>query len=262
MALIDEYRRQAEQALKPSLDLGLNRLALDESGLGQQEAQVGQNYDRTIRDLEEAARTQQGSFEERQNQLGLLQSGLTSTGLGKIQSDLFRGRQETAQDKANRLADLALQRAGLGIQRQQLQQTYTSSIGDLVQKLLDQEETRKKSAASAGGFGSKTMGILGGGNGPAPQAAPAPTPIPEAVSIIGGDATQFRQYGGGLNVQSVAQYIIPEISGLSTAGRVKFLKEMGFSVEEIRDIMESFNEQITPYQTYASRPRQRGVSRK
>jgi hypothetical protein len=129
-------RKLAENTYNPQLETGLQ--SIQQSGLGfdQNETDINRNYDRLSQTLQEQADATRRAFEERQNQLGLLTSGGTAAGLGKISSDLVRSQTESAQDKASRLASLAIQRAGLKTQETALRNTTSQSINDMVAKLL------------------------------------------------------------------------------------------------------------------------------
>lgn len=133
----EELKRQAEAQLAPTRDLGYQALDLNLQDIGQQEANVtrqAENLAQTLR--EQAVRSTKG-MEERFNELGLLQSGLTAAGLGDIQKTLGKGLTESEQDKAASLANLALQRAGIGIKRQQVQQQYLTDVNSLVNQLIE-----------------------------------------------------------------------------------------------------------------------------
>ena len=125
----------------PSLALG--NQSLDQQGvqLDNSANQVNQNYDTVGQNLLNQAKNSQGTLEEKYNNLGLLRSGMNAAGLGDIQTNLTKNQALNEQDKANKLADIAIQRAGLGTQRAQLQITGQSSINDLVTKLLNGAQT-------------------------------------------------------------------------------------------------------------------------
>jgi hypothetical protein len=133
---LKQLRAQAETQLAPTRDLALNQIQLEEQGLGNQEKTINRGADTLAEELRKGAETSNKSLTENFNNLGLLQSGLTAAGLGDIQVNLNKGIKETEQDRADRLADIALQRAGLGIKRTQVQQSYGTSIDDLVKQLL------------------------------------------------------------------------------------------------------------------------------
>lgn len=74
---------------------------------------INSNFDTLGSNLQLAAKNAQSAFEERQNQLGLLQSGNTAAGNGKIASDLSNNTAQNESSRAQALAQVALQRAGI-----------------------------------------------------------------------------------------------------------------------------------------------------
>lgn len=119
---LQRVQQQATNRYKPQYDLGLQ-------GLSQQETDIARDFDRLGTTLKEQASKSSQGLQERYNQLGLLQSGLTAAGLGDIQKNLNQKLGESEQDRASRLASLALQRAGLTTQ-------YTQNVGDAVSQML------------------------------------------------------------------------------------------------------------------------------
>lgn len=134
-----QYRQTAEQRLRPSLDLALQALQGEEQGIAAQEAQIPGYYDALAQQLEKEAKNTTSNFEQQQNQRGLFTSGITLEGLAGIQDTLFKNKAQTAQEKANKLAELALARAGIGTRKTQAQQQYAQSIDDMVNQLLNQQ---------------------------------------------------------------------------------------------------------------------------
>lgn len=148
----------AQNQLKPTLDLSEQSINDQKSALQQQndlgmqnltnqESKVIQNYDTVGQNLINQAKTANNQFQSDQNKLGLLQGSGTSYGMGDIQTNLTKNQTLNEQDKANQLADLAIQRAGLtstlnsglknlDLQGVQAQNTYGQSLNDLVSKLI------------------------------------------------------------------------------------------------------------------------------
>ena len=202
-----ELRRQAEQQLAASRDLALNQIALGEQGIGQQEVTANRTADTLAEQLrrtaelsnienQKQARVSGLGLQERFNQLGLLQSGLTAAGLGDIQLNLNKaltetnyglnkGLQQSEQDRAASLANLALQRAGLGLKRTEVQQGYLKDVSDYVNNLIQQQyaaeqarlqaEEAARAKASAAGQGTAVNALLNallGGGGKTTPATP------------------------------------------------------------------------------------------
>lgn len=216
-----QLRKQAEEQLAATRDLALNQVGLGEQGitqqentlkqqnalalqgLGQNETDIQRQYDALGKQLIDEATKSRGYLTENFNNLGLLQSGLTASGLGDIQKNLYKGQTETEQDRASRLADIALQRAGLstslegnlanlglqkaslGLKRTEVQQGYQKDVADYVNQLLQQqyatEQARiaaEQAAANraAASSGSDMSGVLQALFGNATQAqGPQPT---------------------------------------------------------------------------------------
>lgn len=130
-------KQYAENRLKPTYNATLNDIALQGNKLDLSGIQAGQAYDELTKTLNEAAKNAQASMEERNNQLGLLQSGNTAAGEGKIASDLSSKLGNAAQVKANALADIALQRAGLANTSALATANYGNDLTDAINKLLE-----------------------------------------------------------------------------------------------------------------------------
>lgn len=197
-----ELRRQAEASLAATRDLALNQIGLGEQGLAQQENTIKQQnalanqnldlnqtdiqrqYDALGKQLQDEAVKSRGYLTENFNNLGLLQSGLTAAGLGDIQKTLVKGQTESEQDRASRLASIALQRAGLttamqsdlsniglqraglGLKRTEVQQGYSKDVSDYVNQLLQQQYATEQArldaikASQSSGGGSAVSSVL------------------------------------------------------------------------------------------------------
>jgi len=140
---INKIKQQAASIYDPQRDLALNAIDQQNAGLDINQNDITRQYDTLGQNLRDQASKSSQALEERRNQLGLLQSGGTAAGLGDIQKNLNTNLANAEQDKASRLAQLALQRAGLTTQRAQIQSTYTQSLNDYVNKLLDSEQQRR-----------------------------------------------------------------------------------------------------------------------
>jgi len=140
---INKIKQQAASIYDPQRDLALNAIDQQNAGLDINQNDITRQYDTLGQNLKDQALKSNQALEERRNQLGLLQSGGTAAGLGDIQKNLNTNLANAEQDKASRLAQLALQRAGLTTQRAQIQSTYTQSLNDYVNKLLDSEQQRR-----------------------------------------------------------------------------------------------------------------------
>jgi hypothetical protein len=222
----EQLRRQAEQQLAPTRDIALSSLDINEQeiarqeaearrqndlanlGLNQQETTLKRQSDTLAQTLQEQAQKSGQSLQERFNQLGLLQSGMTAAGLGDVQKTLAKGVAENEADKASRLAQLALERAGLtgtltsslanyglqrqtvGLKRQEAQQNYAGGINELVSQLVEgarQSELQRidaqQKAASAKAAAANPFAGLLGGTTTAPKAQPAQTAQPTTVPL-------------------------------------------------------------------------------
>jgi hypothetical protein len=129
-------RKRARSVYGPGLDFAMNQFDLESQGLRQNEFDINRNYDNLGRTLAEQAQKSRSTLTENFNNLGLLQSGMTASGLGDVESTLARGTKETEQERASRLASIALERAGLGVARQQAVNQTNSKVDDLVSELL------------------------------------------------------------------------------------------------------------------------------
>jgi len=249
-------RKKAEASLAPTRDIAFKQIGLETQGIKDQEVQAKREANELTRILEENASKGSQSMEERYNQLGLLQSGRTAAGLGAIQEDLFRGKKETEQDKASRLASLALQRSGLGLRRAETQQQYVLGVNDLYGRLLDQARAeeerrlaameRRRAASAAAGQGSAISQLM---NLVAQRSKPQAAPKAPQIS-----AKMFRS-GKALNIDAVAESLIPELAQIEgTTGRVSMLKDLGFQNPEIADIMEAFNEPVPAAPQFFNKP--------
>lgn len=125
----DQAKAQATAQYQPTYNLGLQ-------GLDQNALDINQNYDTLGKTLQDQANKSNLSLQERQNQLGLLQSGLTASGLGDIQKNLNTSTTQNEQQRASRLANIALQRAGLTTK-------YNQDIQSAVDQLLQPPKTTK-----------------------------------------------------------------------------------------------------------------------
>lgn len=210
---LNRLRTQATQTLQPTLDLGNQQLS-------QNALDVNQSSDQLAKTLQDQARSSRGSLLEDQNNLGLLQSGLTSSGLGKIQTDLNTNVTNNEQQRASKLANIAIQRAGLG-------QTFQSNIGNLVNQLLGGQIDQYKAthaAPSAGGSssgidpltGSLLAALLGGG-----QNTPAQPSKESIVSDL--TNTLHDAFSQGINVQgteSILPSLYNEFQGVLTPDEI------------------------------------------
>lgn len=255
-AYLTKIRKQAEARLAPTRDIALKQIGLEEVGVGQLETQAKREAANLTRILEENAKNASGGLQERYNELGLLQSGMTAAGLGDIQKDLFRGKKETEQDKASRLAALALQRSGIGLKRAETQQNYLGGVNDIVRQLIEtarqdamarEAASRARASAASTGFGSGTSQLLNALFNPPTKAAPKPKAGAASSQQF---AKNYRLSNGQLDINRIAQDIIPQIADLSTTKQVKALKEFGFSTKgEIGDILNgAFNPGPTEFQ--------------
>jgi len=131
--------------LKQNYDLGGNQLS-------QNTNEANQAYDTVANNLIKNAANSTGSLEENYNNLGLLRSGMNAAGLGDIQSTLNKNQGLNEQGRANKLANIAIQRAGLtntynsGMANTELNKTLVNtnanqSINDIVSKLLSGSQT-------------------------------------------------------------------------------------------------------------------------
>lgn len=140
---VNKIKQQAASIYDPQRDLALNKIDQSNAALDINQTDIGRQYDTLGKNLRDQASKSSQALEERRNQLGLLQSGGTAAGLGDIQKNLNTNLANAEQDKASRLAQLALQRAGLTTQRAQVQGQYTQGLNDYVNKLLDTEQQRR-----------------------------------------------------------------------------------------------------------------------
>lgn len=138
----DQARTQATTQLAPDYNSALNTLDLQGKSLDQSGLDINQNYDRLAQTLQDAAVKSTKALEERQNQLGLLQSGLTAAGEGDIQKTLNTNLGTNEQQRASRLAQIALQRAGLAQKRTNLTNKYNADINAAVDQLLNPKLTQ------------------------------------------------------------------------------------------------------------------------
>ena len=135
--LIKSLTKTAQTQANPSLQTTLQQLKLNNLQLDNNENQINQNYDTVGANLVDQAGKSTNSLKENQNNLGLLSSGMTAAGLGDIQVNLGKNQALNEQDKANKLADIALQRAGITNQTVIAQNTYNQGVNDIVTKLLE-----------------------------------------------------------------------------------------------------------------------------
>lgn len=183
-----ELRKRAEEQLAPSLGLQNQALDLSLQDLSNQETQVNRSADTLADTLRKQAIVSTRGLEERQNQLGLLQSGMTAAGLGDIQKTLNKNIGQSEQDRAAQLATLALQRSGYGLKRAEIGQQYQASISDLVNQLLakDVELYKATHPASSGSSVSNPFAGLFGNAQPA-------QPTPEVPKIGNFTLDELRQ---------------------------------------------------------------------
>jgi len=130
------FQKQAQNRFLPQQDLALQGIQQSGAKLDQNAADVNRQYDTLGQQLVDAANQARGSLTESANNYGLLSSGLTAAGLGKISSDLSKNQGNAAQDRASQLASIALQRAGLATQEASVKQQTSQSINDYVNQLL------------------------------------------------------------------------------------------------------------------------------
>jgi hypothetical protein len=252
-----ELRRQAEASLAATRDLAFNQIGLGEQGLAQQENTIKQQnalanqnldlnqtdiqrqYDALGKQLIDEATKSRGYLTENFNNLGLLQSGLTASGLGDIQKTLVKGQTESEQDRASRLASIALQRAGLttamqsdlsnlglqraglGLKRTEVQQGYAKDVTDYVNQLLQQQydtETKRiaaeQAAADRAAKNSNPFAGIGNALNPTPQEQNTPqmigsVPLSDLQNdvIINGNNISFATSAGYLTREQMADFL-------------------------------------------------------
>ena len=157
----------ANQRTTPAYNIGLQDLtqnkALGLANIGQQQTELGNYYSDLMQGLERTQTQQQGRLLSNQSQLGLLRSGGTSTGMNEIGRQTTQATGQAMQDKANKLATLALQKTGLeniyasGVQRldlarstdiqnilDQLRSTGEQNLAQAKQTQLQQEENARQ----------------------------------------------------------------------------------------------------------------------
>jgi DNA primase len=132
-------RKQAEEQLAPSRDLTLNEIGLGEQQLTQDTTDINRNYDSLTQSLREQAERSRKQTISDQSNLGLLRGSGTEAILGDIEKTLYKKSTETEQDRASKLANIALQRSGLGIKKAEVQQQYNASVSDLVNQILNRD---------------------------------------------------------------------------------------------------------------------------
>lgn len=137
----------ASALYKPSLDTSLNQIDLGNQGLDQNATDINRQYDTAGNTLKQNASDSTNGLKENFNNLGLLQSGLTGAGLGKIQSDLNTNLGNSEADRSSNLANIALQRAGLNVQKTAATNTYQQNVNDYVTKLLQGSQSQLASNA-------------------------------------------------------------------------------------------------------------------
>jgi hypothetical protein len=292
-----ELRRQAEASLAATRDLAFNQIGLGEQGLAQQENTIKQQnalanqnldlnqtdiqrqYDALGKQLIDEATKSRGYLTENFNNLGLLQSGLTASGLGDIQKTLVKGQTESEQDRASRLASIALQRAGLttamqsdlsniglqraglGLKRTEVQQGYAKDVTDYVNQLLQQQydtETKRiaaeQAAADRAAKNSNPFAGITGGNAlkTTPQAQNIPQmigniPLSElqADAIPNGNRIDFNTSRGILSREQMADFL----SGNAIVG-MDTTDSRGRSTQKWKEIygqiLNNFKETGTP----------------
>ncbi len=117
---------------------------------------INQNYDTLGNNLKTAAQSATQTLEERANQLGLLQSGLTAAGEGKIQSDLSQNTAQNESARAAALAKVALDRAGIAVN----ESLNTAEAGRLETKFgLDNASLDIQTAALTTKFAIQSQGL-------------------------------------------------------------------------------------------------------
>lgn len=215
--LESEFRKQAENRYLPQRDLALQ--GLDQAGLqlGQQEADVNRQYDTLGQQLRDAAEQATGTFQEQQNRFGLLSSGATAAGLGRIGSDLSKNTANAAQERASQLAQLALQRAGLATRAADVKLQAQQGIQDLVSQLLSgstqkqqqafQQELQLKQVADTIPVG-QTATIQG--------RVIQGTMQPQYQQVDLGDRIAFVDPGGNV-VRSIAKGASPSSGGIGSS---------------------------------------------
>lgn len=148
-AFVDKTKQQAASIYDPQRDLALNAIDQSNAGLNINQTDIGRQYDTLGQTLKDQANQSNNYLDSRSAQLGMLRDGSQAVGMGDIQKKLNTNLGNAEQDRASRLAQLALQRAGLTTQRAQVQGTYTNSLNDYVAKLLDNEQQRRDAAEAA-----------------------------------------------------------------------------------------------------------------
>jgi hypothetical protein len=101
---------------------------LEIAGIDQSQLETRQGTQDLIKSIAENQAKQNTGMLERQNQLGLLQSGLTAAGLGDIAKTSTESTVRANTDLANTLARLALQRSGV-------KEKYAGQTQDLASQL-------------------------------------------------------------------------------------------------------------------------------
>lgn len=134
-------RNNASGIYGPTYQAGQTQLDLQDQSAQGDITDTNRTYDNLLRTLREGAANSTTDLTERFNNLGLLQSGLTAAGLGKIQTDLGTNTGNSESDRASKLAQLALQRAGINVQKSANTANYTQNINDYVTKLLGGSQT-------------------------------------------------------------------------------------------------------------------------
>lgn len=184
MTSIADILATVRQRYQPGYDLA----NLD---ISNQETDVSRNYDSAIQQLLDLANASTHTLEEKQNNFGLLSSGLTAAGLGKIQSDLGLNKAQILQDKTSKLANLAIQRAGLS-------QKFESDVQSAADALLHPKLTQLR---------------LGGGR----------------VALIDDQGNIHRVYGGTSSGGTAAKkFVAPKYSlKTNSAGGLGFFDQKG-----------------------------------
>lgn len=105
------------------------------ASFGARRGEIGQSFADLETRLREGAVGEQKGFEEDTNRLGLLQSGKTAAGIGKIRGNLTRDLGSAAIQRAVAEADLALEQAGFETDlARQIEDRATSFANELLQQ--------------------------------------------------------------------------------------------------------------------------------
>lgn len=139
---------RTQRLTAPSYKLGVERLrGAEERGLqriGQEKTAIGDYYSDLLAGLQRESTRASGALTSKQSQLGLLRSGGTAAGLGEIQRRTAEQTGRSLRQKAEKLAELALQRTGLTEQtrlgKEQLGIAREEDIRNLREQMLTRGE--------------------------------------------------------------------------------------------------------------------------